>query len=102
MKQRPCEKYIVHTKFVSTMITSRIALIRVQYCGPGTMLDERLAREDPSKNPFDAVCEKHDNADRQHPYGLSTCHRTDNQLSKLPRKDSNLRTLTFLREFLLG
>lgn len=31
-----------------------------QYCGPGTKLQERLARNDPGINPLDQACKEHD------------------------------------------
>lgn len=31
-----------------------------QYCGPGTHLEERLARGDAGKNPLDVACKRHD------------------------------------------
>lgn len=31
-----------------------------QYCGPGTKLQERLARGDPGINPLDGACKEHD------------------------------------------
>lgn len=31
-----------------------------QYCGPGTKLEQRLARGDPGINPLDAACKSHD------------------------------------------
>lgn len=37
-----------------------------QYCGPGTHLDERLARGDPGINPLDAACKTHDIAYSKH------------------------------------
>ena len=52
-----------------------------QYCGPGTRLDQRLARGDPGKNPLDAACKQHDIA-----YSKSTeleqRHRADKELER--------------------
>lgn len=44
-----------------------------QYCGPGTKLQERLARGDPGINPLDRACKEHDIA-----YSLSKDTRTRN------------------------
>ena len=43
-----------------------------QYCGPGTRLDQRLARGDPGLNPLDAACKQHD---KVHGTGAGTSSR---------------------------
>jgi len=36
------------------------SLQRLQYCGPGTQLEKRLARGDPGLTPLDRQCKEHD------------------------------------------
>lgn len=43
-----------------------------QYCGPGTKLQERLARNDPGINPLDRACKEHDIS---YSKGKDTTHR---------------------------
>lgn len=52
-----------------------------QYCGPGTKLQKRLARNDPGINPLDAACKVHDIAYSQS-NDLSARHRADKVLQE--------------------
>jgi len=51
-----------------------------RYCGPGTKLQERLARNEPGINPLDEACKEHDIAYHQHK-DLSSRHQADRVLA---------------------
>lgn len=51
------------------------------YCGPGTKLEKRLAREDPGVNPLDKACKIHDIAYSQS-NNLETRHLADKALEE--------------------
>ena len=53
-----------------------------QYCGPGTKLQERLARGDPGINPLDAACREHDIAYSKNRDNLKERHIADKILAK--------------------
>ena len=50
-----------------------------QYCGPGTKLKKRLARNDPGINPLDQACKSHDIAYSNNT-DLNARHEADKQL----------------------
>lgn len=50
-----------------------------QYCGPGTKLQQRLARGDPGINPLDAACKQHDIAYNKFK-DVENRHRADKEL----------------------
>lgn len=50
-----------------------------QYCGPGTKLQQRLARGDPVINPLDAACKQHDIAYNKFK-DVENRHRADKEL----------------------
>lgn len=50
-----------------------------EYCGPGTKLEERLAKGQRGINPLDAACREHDIAYRDHK-DLESRHRADKEL----------------------
>ncbi|MVN26155.1 hypothetical protein GO639_13520 [Staphylococcus aureus] len=51
-----------------------------QYCGPGTKLKQRLARNDPGINKLDIECKKHDIQYSKHPSDLAARHLADKEL----------------------
>ena len=53
-----------------------------QFCGPGTKLDERLARGDSGINPLDAACKQHDIIYSENPNNLTERHSADKILSE--------------------
>ena len=57
-----------------------------QFCGPGTRLDERLARGDRGINPLDRACREHDIAYAHHPEDLGERHAADRVLRKAALK----------------
>ncbi|KAF0749876.1 Uncharacterized protein FWK35_00018420, partial [Aphis craccivora] len=64
-----------------------------QYCGPGTKLNERLARGDKGINPFDTACREHDIAYER---SNSIVYRNDHILEqqaweRFKSKDSSLK-----------
>jgi len=56
-----------------------------QFCGPGTRLSERLARDDQGINPLDAACREHDIA-YSHSNDLAERHVADKLLAQKARK----------------
>src|SRR5215831_4593237 len=56
-----------------------------QFCGPGTHLEERLARGDRGINPLDAACREHDIA-YSRSNDLANRHVADNILADKARK----------------
>src|SRR5436190_7897540 len=55
-------------------------LFYYRYCGPGTKLQERLARKESGINPLDEACKEHDIAYHQHK-DLHTRHQADRVLA---------------------
>lgn len=53
-----------------------------QYCGPGTKLQERLARGDSGINPLDAACKEHDIAYSKNRENLEIRHAADKVLTE--------------------
>ena len=66
------------------------------FCGPGTKIEQRLARGDQGINPLDAACKTHDIAYLQHKDDLHKRHLADKELERAAWKrfkasDSKLR-----------
>lgn len=54
-----------------------------QYCGPGTRLQKRLARNDPGINGLDKACKLHDIAYSKSENDLKARHIADKELQEL-------------------
>lgn len=65
-----------------------------QFCGPGTQLEQRLARGDRGINPLDAACRDHDIAYSRSNH-LGERHVADNILATTARKRITARDSTF-------
>src|SRR5438034_903741 len=57
-----------------------------QFCGPGTRLEERLARGEQGINPLDAACREHDIAYEKYPHDLQQRHAADRALRRAALK----------------
>jgi len=69
-----------------------------QYCGPGTKLGKRLARDDKGINPLDSACRDHDIA-YEHSISIANRNKADNILEqrawdRFKSKDSSLKEKT--------
>lgn len=90
VKKKTSKKYVYSQKIGKGLVNSVINKLPIelhlpggyQYCGPGTKLGKRLARNDPGINPLDAACKNHDIAYAQHPTNLSARHQADKQLEQ--------------------
>lgn len=65
-----------------------------RFCGPGTRLEERLARGDRGINPLDTACREHDIA-YSHSTDLSERHVADRILAERARQRITARDSTF-------
>lgn len=70
-----------------------------QYCGPGTHLNERLARGDPGINPLDAACREHDIA-YSRSNELKVRHKADKALAE--KAWQRVKNSSSLKEKLAG
>ncbi|KYN13309.1 hypothetical protein ALC57_14510 [Trachymyrmex cornetzi] len=57
-----------------------------QFCGPGTRLEQRLARDDRGINPLDAACREHEYIEYSHSNDLTERHAADNIIAEKARK----------------
>ena len=83
---------------VNTLINKlpfELHLPTYMYCGPGTRLEERLARGDPGKNPLDVACMQHDIAYANNKKDIALRNKADKVLAgeawkRVTAKDSSV------------